>query len=709
MRHPARLLVSAVAAALVAAGMAGAVVGAPSAQAAALAAAAGTSGGGAASAGDAPALSLRGHGFGHGRGMGQYGALGYALDHAWGYRQILDHYYGGTAAGQAPSGSPMTVDMSGRDGQDTIVAQERGELAVSPAPGVSCGGGSPCAVRITRTAAGTWRVYQGSACDGGTGGWRVVADTVSARSVAVTATAGASDDRRDMLQLCEAAGIRWLRGDLWAVDTGSSQATVNHLPLDAYVRGVVPRESPASWGTLGGGRGEQALLAQAVAARSYALAEERWPYARTCDTTSCQVYGGRAFQASDGTYVDLEGTTEYAPSDQAVLQTAGEVRLVTPRGGGPAPAIARTEFSSSTGGYSAGGTFPAVPDDGDATSSNPNHTWAAQVPASAVESAFGAGLGPLLSLEVTGRNGLGDLGGRVTTLVLHFTGGDVRGTGPGLAAAVGLRSDWFEVMSQPTHPSPPGTPQQESDPYHALTADGTVYAFNGATDLGSFAARAAGTTAVSLGETPGGYLVLGGDGSVHPFGAAATHGSLAGRALNAPPFQVAPTPTGGGYWVVAFDGAVFSFGDARFHGSTGNLRLNQPVVGMAPTPTGGGYWLVAADGGIFSFGDAAFHGSTGGIRLNQPVVAMSPTRSGHGYWLLGADGGVFSFGDARFQGSLPGLGVHEQAVAIAARPGSGYVVATAAGHVRGFGPPGDGSGPADVGARSPTVALGLAR
>jgi len=656
-----------------------------------------------------PAVGLTGHGYGHGRGMGQFGSLGYAIDKGWTYHQILDHYYGGTTSGSAPAGTIMTVDMQTRDGQDTIVAQERGELSVSPAAGVACTSGTPCSVRIVRTGPSTWQVYQGSACSGGPTGWKLVAATVDGPSVIVRPTVAGSDTRQDMLQLCEIDGTRWLRGDIWAVDTGSSQATVNHVPLDSYVRGVVPRESPASWGGLGGGSGEQALMVQAVAARSYSLAEDRWTYAKTCDTTSCQVYGGRAFQTNTGTYVDLEGTPEYAYSDQAVAQTAGEIRVFTASGSGTQGTVARTEFSSSTGGYTAGGTFPAVIDDGDATSSNPNHTWTDSVASSDIEAAYGAGRGTLVSVQVTGRNGLGDMGGRVTSMVLHFSGGDVTTTGASFAGAMGLRSDWFAVTSQPSTVPPPGPPATEADPYHVLTRDGSVYAFNGATNSGSFTAAASNTTAVSLTETPGGYEILAADGSVHPFGSAATYGSLAGKRLNAPPFQVASTPSGQGYWIVAFDGGVFSYGDAGFHGSTGNLVLNKPVVGMAPTPSGKGYWLVASDGGIFSFGDATFYGSTGNIRLNQPVVAMTSTRSGRGYWLIASDGGVFSFGDATFQGSLPGIGVHEQAVAIAARPGSGYVVATAPGHVYSFGPPGDDAGPADRGATSPTVALGLAR
>src|ERR1017187_8699395 len=73
-------------------------------------------------------IELTRHGWGHGRGMGQYGALGYAIDLGWNYHQILDHYYGGTTAGHLSPATLMTVDMTGRDGQDTIAVAERGTL-----------------------------------------------------------------------------------------------------------------------------------------------------------------------------------------------------------------------------------------------------------------------------------------------------------------------------------------------------------------------------------------------------------------------------------------------------------------------------------------------------------------------------------------------------------------------------------------------------
>ena len=48
-----------------------------------------------------PTFFITGHGWGHGLGMGQYGAYGYA-QHGWTYDRIIKHYYTGTTIGQAP-------------------------------------------------------------------------------------------------------------------------------------------------------------------------------------------------------------------------------------------------------------------------------------------------------------------------------------------------------------------------------------------------------------------------------------------------------------------------------------------------------------------------------------------------------------------------------------------------------------------------------
>ena len=54
----------------------------------------------------AATLYISGGGYGHGIGMSQYGAYGYAL-HGWTYQQILAHYYTGTAIGQTNPARPF--------------------------------------------------------------------------------------------------------------------------------------------------------------------------------------------------------------------------------------------------------------------------------------------------------------------------------------------------------------------------------------------------------------------------------------------------------------------------------------------------------------------------------------------------------------------------------------------------------------------------
>jgi stage II sporulation protein D len=61
-----------------------------------------------ASSAGAQTLMIEGAGDGHGVGMSQEGALGYA-EHGWSYSQILAHYYTGTELGQAPAGAKVRV------------------------------------------------------------------------------------------------------------------------------------------------------------------------------------------------------------------------------------------------------------------------------------------------------------------------------------------------------------------------------------------------------------------------------------------------------------------------------------------------------------------------------------------------------------------------------------------------------------------------
>ncbi|MDT5270348.1 MAG: stage sporulation protein [Acidobacteriota bacterium] len=97
-------------------------------------------------------------------------------------------------------------------------------------------------------------------------------------------------------------------------NTKGTLTVVNVIPLEDYVRGVVPNElSPGGWPEL------EALKAQAVAARTYAVSNlgrfSSEGYDLTPDTRS-QVYGGRS--------------TEHPLTDRAVLETRG--RILTYKG-----------------------------------------------------------------------------------------------------------------------------------------------------------------------------------------------------------------------------------------------------------------------------------------------------------------------------------------------------------------------------------------
>jgi hypothetical protein len=159
------------------------------------------------------------------------------------------------------------------------------------------------------------------------------------------------------------------RGKIVAANgTEGENRTVNDVDIESYVRGVIPRESPASWADRGNGTGINALKAQAVAARSYGLAQNRYSFAKSCDTTSCQVYGGAGSRTSPTANVAVR---EDWRSDRAVSETALKIRV---RANAPLVPVS-TEFSSSNGDRTAGVNFPAVDDPGDKIDYNPYSRW----------------------------------------------------------------------------------------------------------------------------------------------------------------------------------------------------------------------------------------------------------------------------------------------------------------------------------------------
>ncbi|HEU5268828.1 MAG TPA: SpoIID/LytB domain-containing protein, partial [Jatrophihabitans sp.] len=325
--------------------------------------------------------------------------------------------YGGTAV-QSVGLAAMTVDLTALDGHGSVwvssgAAFTAGGLAV-PANG---------SARITLSG-GTLTVQANSVgCGKPLGGVHPATSGLFQSSVA------APQLLSQMLTICDTG--RTYRGTLTLLDGNGTNRVVNTLAMDDYLRGVVPRESPASWGDAAGGKGMAALQAQAVAARSYAAASSRYAWAKICDTTNCQVYGGAGL---NGTLLEDSRTNTAVTSTSAKALTAGG-------------SVVSAEFSASTGGWTAGGTFPAVEDLGDAVS--PYHDWSVSIPAGTVGSAFG--VGTLQSIAVT-RNGLGADGGRVLTATVTGTSGSTTVTGGEFRSALGLQSDWFTVHN-PVVPS----------------------------------------------------------------------------------------------------------------------------------------------------------------------------------------------------------------------------------------------------------------
>jgi hypothetical protein len=87
----------------------------------------------AAPASAASRMTIRGAGFGHGVGMSQYGAMGYAEQGAT-YDQILAHYYTGTALGTADLSQPVRVLLASSSGATTFSGAERaGTRTLDPA------------------------------------------------------------------------------------------------------------------------------------------------------------------------------------------------------------------------------------------------------------------------------------------------------------------------------------------------------------------------------------------------------------------------------------------------------------------------------------------------------------------------------------------------------------------------------------------------
>ncbi len=382
-------------------------------------------------------LMISGHGYGHGLGMSQWGAAGYA-EHGLAYDRILAHYYPGTVLGRA-----------GLRAVRVLLAQER-KTTVESSSGVVVTG------------------------DGGARAELPAGKLVLEPSLAIAG----HPELAAPLTFASAAPLsvdgRPYRGRLVLSSDGRLVTTVDVVGLEQYIQGVVPAEMPPDWPA-------EALEAQAVAARSYALANltKGKPFDLYGDVRS-QVYGGVSVE-SDAT-------------DAAVDATKGQVLLYRGK-------VADTLFHSSSGGRTVSSleaTGLAVPylvsvaDPYDTLS--PYHDWGpVLLDANKVRRRLKLG-SPITELQA------GDgPSGRVKTLVLTTADGSAATfTGMQLRTLFGLRSTWFQPVLLGLQPD------AKTVTYGGATTLDGISSGDGEVSLEARAAGSAEWSAVGVVGRPGG-------------------------------------------------------------------------------------------------------------------------------------------------------------------------------------------------------------
>jgi stage II sporulation protein D len=337
-----------------------------------------------------PTFVISGRGWGHGVGLAQWGAYGFAIKGAT-YDEILAHYYTGTTLGPAQ------------------VARIRVQLAVGRSK-LTVGSTAPFTVRDG--IGQLWHLAAGEQTFG-PGLLIKTSDVQQPQQLPAPLTflPGASPLRL--------AG-RPYRGQLLVSVAGGSLRAVNSVGLEPYLFGVVPSEVPRTWPP-------EALKAQAVAARSYALAKRTTgSWFDVYPDTRSQVYLGIAGEAPSTT--------------AAVQETAGEVVLHGGR-------VATTYFFSSSGGRTSAAEevwnepvpyLKSVDDPYDTFS--PHHRWGPFVVSAGRLDKFLKAPGRLMDVRTT----VGP-SGRVGTVTAIGSQGESTATGADVRRGLDLRSTWFRI------------------------------------------------------------------------------------------------------------------------------------------------------------------------------------------------------------------------------------------------------------------------
>jgi stage II sporulation protein D len=328
---------------------------------------------------------VHGAGFGHGVGMGAYGAYGYGK-HGAGYHAIINHYFRRIQFDKLQHARSMRVLLD----VDAAVRFKRAKRA--------------CGRRLK-----PGRSYRAVAAGGGV--------RLLSGSGGVLERCG---DRlhADGAGPIKIAGLGRYRGALELKESGGSLNVVNEVEVNDYVRGSLPAEVPPTWPV-------QTLRAFALAQRSIGLSTD---------------VGGDGYDLYSDTRTQLyKGVgVETARTNRAVAATRNEV--VTYHGD-----IAQTTYFSSSGGrtesrFLGGPRVPyveSVKDPYDYYS--PLHRWTVRFSQVEIESRLEPYLdGHLRRIKVTAR---GD-SPRIVAAKVIGTGGTDAIDGDALRSALGLYDRW---------------------------------------------------------------------------------------------------------------------------------------------------------------------------------------------------------------------------------------------------------------------------
>ncbi len=358
-------------------------------------------------------LTVTTAGWGHGRGMSQYGAQGAAkqgLDHT----DILAFYYPGTKLEKLPKDDVIRVWITGdTDGKVHVYAAKGLRVRDSKGKTFTLPTGKDYSKwRLSRSGSKTVLYHRNAK-------GKYVKYANKKLKLDPKRQWSFENPKTGAVRLYLASGNRTYRGRLALGFHEGGARTVNHVKMEDYLRSVVPSEMPAYWHA-------EALRAQTVAARSYAARyranlDGKKVY-DICNTTGCQVYKGTM--------------SENAATDKAVKATARQVMTYKKH-------YAWAEFSSSNGGYSVDGPNDYIIAQEDPYDLAMNQVVSVKLKTATIEKKYPS-IGNLKSITLE-RDGKGRWGGRVTQVTLTGSEGSKKVTGTAFKSAFGLRETLLTI------------------------------------------------------------------------------------------------------------------------------------------------------------------------------------------------------------------------------------------------------------------------